>query len=167
MNCKLFFCLLLGNKKFKMNNWFIPPNGIGELYLDVTDMHWYSYESFYYNFHKEIPFAKLILNMASLQMRYLTQLNGNCLLMPQTIPNLGNTSAMLTNSFIKIQSLSEDLFCTGDIETLRYCMEVYNQFLNKKPLDFFVSGCWKIEKFLVELEKVFLLNGLIPNKSKF
>ena len=72
------------------------------------------------------------------------------------------------NSFIKIKSLSEDLFCTGDIEieTLDYCMEVYTQFLNKEPLDFFISGCWEIElacrrmkrdleKFLIELENMF------------
>ena len=116
-----------------MNNRFIPSNGIDELYLDVTDMHWYTFESFYYNFHKGIPFIKLILNMVSLRMRYLTQINGNHLLMPQAILNLGYTSAMLTNSFIKIQSLSEVLFCTGDIESLGYCMKVYNQFLNNKP----------------------------------
>ena len=73
---------------------------------------------------------------------------------------------MLTNSFIKIKSLNEGLFCTGDIETVGYFMEVCSQFLNKKPLDFFLSGCWEIqlacrcmerelEKFLIELEKIF------------
>ena len=86
---------------------------------------------------------------------------------------------MLTNSFIKIKSLNEDLFCTGDIETVSYFMEVCSQFLNKKPLDFFLSGCWEIElacrcmereleNLLIELEKTFfLLFSLIPNKSKF
>ena len=43
---------------------------------------------------------------------------------------------MLTKSFIKIKSLSEDLFCTGEIETLDYCMEVYSLFLNEEPFDF-------------------------------
>ena len=44
-------------------------------------------------------------------------------------------------------------------------MEVYTQFLNKEPLDFFISGCWEIElacrrmkreleKFLIELENM-------------
>ena len=111
-------------------------------------------------------------------MRYLTQINVNRLLIPQTKLNLGYTSLMLTNSFIKVKSLSEDLFCTGNIETLGYCMELYSQFLNKKPLDFFVSGCWEIElacqrmereleKFLIELEKIFFsLYSLIQNKSK-
>ena len=42
----------------------------------------------------------------------------------------------LLRSFIKIESLSEDLFCTGDIETLDYCVEVYKQFINN---DFFIE----------------------------
>ena len=60
-----------------MNNRFIPSNGVGELYLDVSDMHWYLYESSCYNIDKEIPFMKLLLDMASLRMRYYSELNGN------------------------------------------------------------------------------------------
>ena len=52
-----------------MNNRFIPSNGVGELYLDVSDMHWYLYESSCYNIDKEIPFMQLLLDMASLRMR--------------------------------------------------------------------------------------------------
>ena len=86
---------------------------------------------------------------------------------------------MFTKSFIKIKSLSEDLFCTGEIETLDYCMEVYSQFLNEEPSDFFISGCWEIDlacqnmerelnKFIIELEKIFqTFFSLIPKKSKF
>ena len=77
MSFKLFFYLFLGNKKLKMTNRFIPSNGVGELYLDVSDMHWYLYELSCYNIDKEIPFMKLLLDMASLQMRYYLQLNGN------------------------------------------------------------------------------------------
>ena len=55
-----------------MNNQvFIPSNGIGELYQDVFDMHWYYYESTLFNIDKEIPFMKVLLDMASLRMRYL------------------------------------------------------------------------------------------------
>ena len=179
MNCKLLFYLFLGNKKSKMSNRFIPSNGVGELYLDVSDMHWYLYESSCYNINKEIQFMKLLLDMASLRMRYYSQLNGNRLILPQAILNLRYTSAMLTKSFIKIKSLSEDLFCTGEIETLDYCMEVYSQFLNEEPSDFFISGCWEIDlacqnmerelnKFIIELEKIFqTFFSLIPKKSKF
>ena len=162
-----------------MRNWFAPTNGVGELYLDVSDMHWYLHESSCYNIDKEIPFLKLLLDMASLRMRYYSQLNGNRLLLPQAILNLGYNSAMLTKSFIKIKSLSEDFFCTGNIQTLNYCMKVYSQFLNNEPLDFLISGHWEIElacqnmkreldKFIDELEKIFqTLFSLIPKKSKF
>ena len=44
----------------------MPSNGVGELYLDVSDMHWYLYELSCYKIHKEIPFLKLLLDMASL-----------------------------------------------------------------------------------------------------
>ena len=53
-----------------MNNQvFIPSDGIVELYLDVFDMHWYYYESTPFNIDKEIPFMKLLLDMASLRRR--------------------------------------------------------------------------------------------------
>ena len=48
------------------NKVFIPSNGIGDLYLNVFDMHWYYYESILFNFDKEIPSMKLLLDMASL-----------------------------------------------------------------------------------------------------
>ena len=48
------------------NQVFIPSNGISELYLDVFHMHWYYYESTLFNTDKEIPFMKLLLDMASL-----------------------------------------------------------------------------------------------------
>ena len=129
-----------------MNNQvFIPSDRIVELYLDVFDMHWYYYESTLFNIDKAIPFMKLLLDMASLRMRYYHRLNGNRLLVPQTIINIGHTSAVLVQVFIKIKSLSEDLFWTGDIETVDYCMEVYRQYLNNEPLDFFISARWKIE----------------------
>ena len=52
-----------------MSNRFIPSNVVGELYLDVSDMQWYLYESYCYNIDKEILFMKLLLDMASLTMR--------------------------------------------------------------------------------------------------
>ena len=142
-------------------------------------MHWYYYESTLFNIDKEIPFMKLLLDMASLRMRYYQRLNGNRLLVPQTIIDIGHTSAILVETFIKIKALSEDLFCTGDIETVDYCMEVYRQFLNNEPLDFFISGNWEIQlalqnikrelfRFSEGLERLFILfYSLFPKKSKF
>ena len=71
------------------------------------------------------------------------------------------------------------MFCTGDIETVDYCMEVYRQFLNNEPLDFFISGNWEIQlalqniklelfRFSEGLEILFILfYCLFPKKSKF
>ena len=135
MNCKYFY-LFLG-KEIKMNNQvFIPSPGTGELYLDVGNMHWCMHNSSLFNFQKEIPFFKLILDMASLRMRYYLRLNGNHLFVPQTLLDIGRISTYLFKSFITIKSLTEDLFCTGDIETLGYCMEVYRQFVSCEPLAF-------------------------------
>ena len=137
-----------------MNNQvFIPSNGIGELYLDVFDMHWYHYKSSYFNIEKEIPFMKLLLNMASLRVRYLLRLNGNCLLLSQTILEIGHNSTILVQIFIKIKALSEDLFCTGGIETVDYCMEVYRQYLDNEPVNFFISGRWEIELALRRMDR--------------
>ena len=120
-----------------MNNQvFNPSNGIGELYFDVFDMHWYHYESFFFNIDKEIPFLKLLLNMASLRMRYLLRLNCNRFLLSQIILDIGYNAAILVQIFIKIKALSEDLFCTGDIETVDYCMEVYRPYSNNELLEF-------------------------------
>ena len=80
MNRKYFY-LFLGNKKLKLTHRFIPSNGVGEICLDVSNMHGYLYESSCYNIDKEIPFMKLLLDMASLRMRYYIQLNGNRILL--------------------------------------------------------------------------------------
>ena len=67
------------------------------------------------------------------------QINSNHLLIPQTLLETGRVSTYLIKSFITIKSLSEDLFCTGDAETLDYCMEVSKQLVNRELLDFFYS----------------------------
>ena len=86
---------------------------------------------------------------------------------------------MLVKTFIKIKALSEDFSCTGDIETVDYCMVVHRQFLNNNPLDFSISGRWEIElalqnikselfRFSKSLERLFtLFYSLFPKKSKF
>ena len=40
-----------------MNNaLFIPSNGIGEIYIDILDMHWYMYNSSCFNLTKKFHF---------------------------------------------------------------------------------------------------------------
>ena len=70
------------------------------------------------------------------------------------------------------------MFCTGDIKTVDYSMEVYRQFLNNELLDSFISGRWEIElalqnikselfRFSGSLERLFILYySLFPKKSK-
>ena len=164
-----------------MNNHhvFIPSHGLGKIYLDLSNMHWYMHNSSYFNLKKEIPFFKFLLDMASLRMRYYTQLNVNRLFLPQIILDIGRRSTYLIRSFIKITSLSKDLFCTGDIEALDYCIEVYRQFNNREPLDFFISDKWELRLAFTKLrDKLFhfefclktlftLLYSFFPTKSNF
>ena len=42
--------------------------------------------------------------------------------MPQVILDIGHLSAKIVRSFIKIKDLSEDMFCTGNIVTVDYCL---------------------------------------------
>ena len=102
-------------------------------------MFWYCYESTLFNIDTEAPFMKLLLEMSSLCMRYYTCLNGNEIGMQQVVLDIGHLTAEICRSFIKIKHLSEDLFSTGDIMTLDCCMEVYRQYKNNEPLDFFYS----------------------------
>ena len=144
-----------------MNNQqlFIPSQGIGEIYLDLSNMYWYMYNWPYYNLKKEIPFFKLLLDMRSLYMRCYIRLNVqpshiyHCILMF----DFTKRSTFLIRSFIKIESLAEDLFCTGDIETLDYCMEVYRQFINKEKLDFFIEESQELKLALNKLKDELIL----------
>ena len=136
-----------------MNNHhvFIPSDGLGEIYLDLSNMHWHNHNSSYFNLKKEIQFFKLLFNMASLRMRCYTRLNVNRLFLSQIILDAGNRSTYLIQKFIKIKSLCKDLFYTGNSETLDYCMEVYGQFINQEPLDFFISDNWELRLPLTKL----------------
>ena len=126
-----------------MNNQqvFIPTHGIGGSYLDLSNMYWYMYNSSYYNLKKEISFFKLLLDMGSLYMRCYIRLNEQPTDIYHRILMFDFTkrSTYLIRSFIKNESLAKDLFCTGDIETLDYCIDVYQQSINKKKLDSFIE----------------------------
>lgn len=55
-----------------MNNQtsYIPSGGVGEIYLNMIDMYWYAFESSTFIEDKEIPFIKLVYDVASIRMRY-------------------------------------------------------------------------------------------------
>ena len=58
-------------------------------------------------------------------MRYYQRINANQLFLPQIIIDLGRTITYFMLGFNKLKELSKDLFVTGSIETLDYCLEVY------------------------------------------
>ena len=54
-----------------MSHRFILSRGLGEVYVWVADTMWTMHDSSYYNPLKEIPFFKLLLELGSLNMRFL------------------------------------------------------------------------------------------------
>ena len=60
-----------------MDDMFIPSYGIEDIRLDVRDLYWYMLNSSYFNIEKEIPFLKLLVDMASLRMRYFQRIKTN------------------------------------------------------------------------------------------
>ena len=93
-----------------MNRVFIPSHGIGEVYIDLSDMYWYMYDSFFYNLKQEIPFFKLLLDLGSLYMRCRMRLNVQETDIYRRILMIDfrKESTYLLRSFMKIESLSED-----------------------------------------------------------
>ena len=45
------------------------------------------------------------------------------------------------------------MFCSGDIVTVDYCMEIYTQFLNEETFDFFIVGMWEIREALHKIHQ--------------
>ena len=152
MTCK-FFILGIKDKNMK-NRVFILSNGIHEVYLDLSDMCCYYYASSTFNIDKEIPFLKLLLDMASLRMRYYINITlDEWIGIPQIILDIGRHSAKLIRSLIRIKNLSKDMFCTGDIVIVDNCMGIYRQFLNREPFDFFIVGIWEIREALDKIHQ--------------
>ena len=96
-----------------MNIVFVPSNGIGENRLDLRDLYWYMLNSSYFNINKEIPVFKLLIDMASLRMRYFQRINVNRIFLPQIIMDFGHATTYFILGFNKFKELSKDLFATG------------------------------------------------------
>ena len=117
--------------------------------------------------------------MASIRMRYYRNITLNeRISIPQLVLDIGKRSSKLIRSFIRIKNLSDNIFCTGDIVTVDYCMEVYRQFINKETFDFFIADALAIREALQEIQqelKIFqenleqffrLFYFLLPKNSK-
>ena len=69
---------------------------------------------------------------------------------------LNKKTTLILLSFIIIQDLCEDLFATGHIETIEYCMKVFHKFINRKLGDYFFEDyivCQEIKETLEILKR--------------
>ena len=125
-----------------MNGVFIPSHGIGEVYIDVFHMRWHMLSSSFYNFRKNIPFFKLLLDMGSLMMRCYIRLDQretdayNIIL----LEDFKEKTTYLMRSYKKIESLSDKLIVTGDIETFNHYMKVFDQYVQNGKINFYDCG---------------------------
>ena len=105
-------------KAKKINGVFIPSHVIGEVYIDVFDLRWQMLSSSFYNFRKNIPFFKLLLDMGSLMMRCYIRFDAretdayNIIL----LNDFKEKTAYLMRSYKEIESLSENLVGTSKVD---------------------------------------------------
>ena len=135
-----------------MDGVFIPSHGIGEILLDVRDLHWYMLNSSYFSIDKKIPFFIILINMDSLRMRYYHRLNINRLFSLQIIIDLREVTTCFILGFKKLKDLCKGIFAKSDVETLDYCLEVYRQHLNHEKFDFFIADKWKLLEALKRID---------------
>ena len=124
-----------------MTHAFIPCQGIGEVFVNVTDTYWEMYNSSFNNLKKETPFFKLLLELGSLNMRVIIQeFNQEMDIYRKTlIIGFKKKTTYLLMSFTKIEDLCDDLYSTGHIETASQCMDVFHKCVNNELSDFFVE----------------------------
>ena len=120
-----------------MNNRFIASHGIGEIFVDPFDMAWDKCDSSFFDRKKELPLFHLVLDLANLLYKYGGELMRENIWNRMLILDLNSIIKEIVFSFEKIVVLSDDLFCTGDLRTRQDCIDVYEQFMNNEPLNFF------------------------------
>ena len=123
-----------------MANRFIASHGIGETYLEPFDMTWCMFDSGYFDEKKELSLFQFVLNLVSLMFRYNDSIANENIWNRTLIGDLDNIIKKMVFSIEKIASLSNDLFCTGDIATAKDCVKSFEQFMNNEPFDFFDFG---------------------------
>ena len=92
---------------------------------------------------KDIPLFKLLLNIASFLCRNRQRIELENISNKTLIMDLNSIIKKLTLSFEKIDSLCDDLFCTGYmiyIVNNDQCIKTFEQFINNEPFDFFDLG---------------------------
>ena len=67
---------------------------------------------------------------------------------PPLAVDILKTASKLACSFQKSEELTDDLFCTGDFQTIDYCLEVYRQYRSGEQFDYFLWNRWEIKRTL-------------------
>ena len=91
---------------------------------------------------------------------------------PWKIVKVLKTASKLIEGFNRIRGLADDLFCTGDIQTIDYALEVYKQYVRNEDFDPFLYNSFEINLTLkvlkLELEKFYKnLEKFTPRLIKF
>ena len=152
-----------------MNNQieYIPSGGVGEMYLDRIEKHWYRCESGEYANGKIITFLKILYDLIGVRSRYWTNhiRSRRNEKIPQRIVKVIKTVSKLIEGFKRIRDLADDLFCTGHIQTIDYALEVYEQYVRDEDFHSFLYNSFEINLTLKilkpELEKFY------KNQEKF
>lgn len=111
------------------------------------------YDSTYFVKEKRIAFIKFLIDLVGVRARYRSnqfelERRGD---LPHMILDIMKSSAKIIWSFIKLKNLSNDLFCTGEIQTIDYSLEVYWQFLNNESFDPLLWNSFEIKLTLTKL----------------
>ena len=133
---------------------YIPFGSIGEIEFVVRRKEWYKFDATEFNADKTIPFIKLLIDLVGAGAKYYqnqTRL-GRYKNYLQLAIDIMKTATRLSRSFIKIKKLSDDIFSTGDIRTIDYCLEVYRQYISGERFDNFLWNAWGIERTLSLLQ---------------
>ena len=152
MICKF---IILGIKKFKMSNQStsIPSGGIRETEFISEEKNWYKTEAARFNEDKAIPFMKLLTDLVGVISKYhrnQRKMERYENYQPLAVDIL-KTASKLACSFKKNKELTDDLFSTGDIQTIDYCIEVYRQHRSGEQFDYFLWNASEIKRTLSRL----------------
>ena len=127
---------------------YIPFGSIGEIEFNVRRKDWYKCNATEFNADKTIPFIKLLIDFVGAGAKYYqNQIRlGRYQNYARLTIDIMKTATRLSHSFIKIKNLSNDMFSTGDIQIIHYCLEVYRQYISDERFDHFLWNAWEIER---------------------
>ena len=101
---------------------YIPFGGTGEIEFDVRRKDQYKCDSTEFNEGKAIHFIKLPIDLVGAGAKYYRNQTriGRHENYPQLAKDILKTAARLSCSFIKIKNLRDNMFSTGDIQTINF-----------------------------------------------